>query len=151
MYAVLGNRALKLISCSILLVAVFLAEASLISHTSEQTDIRKPKARAVFLTELGVLVDESSLTETAVTIPSVFSDVYSKYNELQRQAGYNLEDYKGKTVTRYTYKLKDKEHTNINILCYKGKVIGGDISETALDGKMLPLKTGDKNGTNATG
>ena len=81
---------------------------------------------------------EPSETETIV-IPEKFNDVYKKYNELQREGGFDLEPYKGKTCTRYTY-LIPSLNARANILVYENRVIGGDICGITLDGVMIPLR-----------
>jgi hypothetical protein len=49
-----------------------------------------------------------------------------------------LQNYRGKTVTLYTYNI-DNESV-VNLLIYKHKLIGGDISSLKIDGKMTALK-----------
>ena len=80
--------------------------------------------------------------EKEVVIPAEFSSVYDNYNRLQKQAGFDLEPYKGCSVMRYTYSLGDfpaDEYVVINLLVTEEKIIGGDISSRRLDGFMLPL------------
>lgn len=153
MYAVLGKKGIRITAFVCLLVAVFVAEAVTISANDRHNDIRKPQAREEFLANLGVAVDEDSFSEVTVTVPETFSDVYENYNELQRSTGYDLSAYRGKTVLKYTYCLKDRPNTVINILCYRGRVIGGDISETELSGVIRPLIKQEKEnyGTDETG
>ena len=81
-------------------------------------------------------------TQKDVIIPSEFNDVYSNYNEIQKKQGFDLSDYKGKTVKLYTYSItnyKNQENSGCifaNILVFDNKIIGGDICSTALDGFM---------------
>ena len=142
MYAVFSRKVLQIVSFVLLLCVAFFAEAVLISDATKSYDMREPAVRISFLSDLGLEVDESTLSQTDIMIPSDFSDVYQNYNLLQIEAGYDLSEYKGKKVTKYTYQVTNynDEHVNVNMLCYSGKVIGGDISSTALDGFMLPLK-----------
>lgn len=81
---------------------------------------------------------EPSETETIV-IPEKFNDVYEKYNALQREGGFDLEPYRGKTCTRYTYLIPSLD-ARANILVYENRVIGGDICGITLDGFMIPLR-----------
>ena len=73
------------------------------------------------------------------TIPAEFTPVYEKYNELLKTGGYDLSPYRGKTCKRYSYFIPSVNAV-ANILVYNGEVIGGDISETAIDGNMIPIK-----------
>lgn len=98
--------------------------------------------RIDFLKSFGWEVS-SNVSEESVTIPIEFGEIYENYNELQRSQGYDLRDFKGKTVTKYTYEVinyprfaDDDLPPNVvaNILVYEGKIIGGDICSMELAG-----------------
>ena len=72
------------------------------------------------------------------TIPENFSEVYIRYNNLLKTAGYDLTPYKGKECKRYTY-LIESINARANIIVCDGKIIGGDISGITLDGLMIPI------------
>lgn len=95
--------------------------------------------RLDFIYSLGVEVD-STPTTSKVIIPFEFSDVYVKYNNLQIEAGFNLEAYRGKEVCKYTYKVIDDEFTVVNLLVYNDLIIGGDICNIKINGFIKPLK-----------
>lgn len=105
------------------------------------------QSRAVkFVRDLGWQIGESPIEVQEVTVPAVFDDVYANYNKLQNQAGFDLSEYKGKKLVRYTFEVEnfyDIEGVRINILVYQGKVVGGDIMTIAIDGFMLPLTKKD--------
>lgn len=138
MYAVLYKRSLRIIAFSLMLLCAFLIEGLVINSINNR-DIRNPSERIDFLESIGVKVDADSLYEEEIKIPTNFSDVYKQYNNLQKSAGFNLEEYKGITVTKYSYKVLDADNLFVNMLCYKGRVIGGDISSTVLGGEIWPL------------
>ena len=73
-----------------------------------------------------------------VHIPAEWDNVYNNYNALQKEGGFDLEPWKGRTCTRYTY-LIPEHNARGNVLVYSGVVIGGDICSITLDGIMLPL------------
>lgn len=95
--------------------------------------------RMLYITDLGYAVDEEGFISKDTVIPSEFSDVYRNYNKIQKSAGFDLSNYKGKAVTVYSYPIKH-ENKNLTLIVYKGKVVGGDISDVALNGEMKPLK-----------
>ena len=100
-------------------------------------------AKAVrHLQTLGCNVDENPSDHVQLDIPLEFDDVYEKYNDLQKQAGYNLWYYRGRRCERYTFAIINAEQadTFANVIIYKGKIIGGDIMTAALDGVMSPLR-----------
>ena len=84
-------------------------------------------------------VSETPYEVVEFTIPTEFNEVYSRYNELLKTAGYDLSPYKGKNCKRYTY-LIPSQNARANIIVYDGKIIGGDISGITLDGIMIPIE-----------
>lgn len=98
--------------------------------------------RIAFLSQFGWQVNEEPTEVVEIIIPNEFSDVYENYNQLQIGDGFNLKDYCGKRVKRWTYQVinyPSYEETDLifaNVLIYDGKVIGGDICNIELDGFM---------------
>jgi hypothetical protein len=76
-------------------------------------------------------------------MPKDFDRVVTEYNELQRRQGLDLSKYTGKRVTRYTYEVKNYEGYEgtvyVNLLVYRDKVIGCDISSADPTGFVAPL------------
>ena len=111
-------------------------------------------SRVQFLADLGYQVNASPTQSGQVRIPQEESDVYSRYNEMQKQNGYDLSPYAGKTVMRYVYKVTNypdaTEPVYATLLVYKNQIIGGDITDTAPKGKMSGLKKQEASQTEAT-
>ncbi len=84
-------------------------------------------------------VSETPYEVVEFTIPMEFNEVYTRYNELLKTAGYDLSPYKGKLCKRYTYLIPSR-NARANILVYEGEIIGGDISSITLDGIMIPIE-----------
>ena len=99
--------------------------------------------RVQFLQNLGWEVSASPTESSQVRIPQEQNEVFSRYNELQKSAGYDLSQYAGKTVMRYVYKVNNfpdaTEPVYATLLIYKNQVIGGDITNTAANGTMQAL------------
>ena len=97
--------------------------------------------RAAYLTSLGW--EFSGSDEKDITIPSVFNQVYNNYNAVQRQQGFDLEKYKGKSATIYTYNISNyKNNKNViaNLLVCDGILIGADLCDpSAKDGFLVGL------------
>lgn len=99
---------------------------------------------ADYVESFGVETDEESLIIDEVIIPTDFNDVYESYNNVQKQQGFDLSDYKGCTLSRYTLKVtnytdKTKE-VFVEVLTYKSKVVAADIYCTDADGFIISLK-----------
>ena len=93
-----------------------------------------------FVSSFGWQVSQSEPETLEVIIPEDFNDVYRNYNEMQKRQGFNLEEYKGLRVKRFTYEIinypNGVENVVVNLLVYDNKIIGGDVCCTALDGFM---------------
>lgn len=110
-------------------------------------------ARVQFLKDFGWEVSTSPLESGQVRIPQESTEVYERYNALQKSQGYDLSKFAGKTVMRYVYKINNypnsTEPVYATLLIYKNQVIGGDITDTAAKGviqgfqmqKSAPLPT----------
>lgn len=94
--------------------------------------------RRNFLSQFGWQTAEAPVDEAEVKIPVKFDTVYETYNTLQTKQGLNLEKYKNKDVTRYTYEITNYSDYDgkvlANIIVYKNKVIGGDICSADVNG-----------------
>ena len=101
--------------------------------------------RVKFLTDFGWDVTTSPVESSQVKIPEETSEVFDRYNTLQKAQGYDLSKFAGKTVMRYVYKVNNypssTEPVYATLLVYKNQVIGGDITDTGAKGKIQGLKT----------
>lgn len=131
------TRTKLLVLFAVLLLTI--AATALLNRKDITVNAAVNDERVDFIVSLGVEVDSENYTVKSVVIPQQFNDVYIQYNNLQKQAGYDLEKYVGKTVTQYTYYFKDSDTKRVNLLVYKQKIIGGDISSVRLDGQMTAL------------
>ena len=102
--------------------------------------------RLSFLSSWGWEVSPAGGWVEEVQIPGTFDPVYDAYNQLQLKQGFDLAHYAGERVRRYSYPLTNcpnsGEDIRANLLVYRGKIIGGDISSqieggfsTGFDGK----------------
>ena len=94
--------------------------------------------RIAFIEQFGWKVEETPLETVEVCVPTTFDNVYLGYNEMQKEQGLNLAKYKGKTVTRYTYKVENypdyEGAVYVSLLIYKNKVVGGDVCSADVNG-----------------
>lgn len=97
-------------------------------------------ARVEFLKNFGWDVTTSPAESSQVRIPENTTEVFARYNELQKSQGYDLSQYAGKKVMRFVYKINNypnaSEPVYATILVYKNQVIGGDVTDTAAGGKV---------------
>ena len=100
-------------------------------------------SRIKFLTDLGWEVTTSPKESGQVRIPEESSEVFDRYNALQKSGGYDLTPYAGKSVMRYVYKVNNypgaTEPVYATILVHKDRIIGGDITDTSPKGIVQGL------------
>ncbi len=100
--------------------------------------IKTAEDREAFLAQFGWEFDREPVEEVTMKIPARFDKVMNAYNELQKNQGLDLAKYKGKEVTRYTYKITnypDYQGTVFaNVILYKNKVVGGDVCSSDVTG-----------------
>ena len=101
-------------------------------------------ARVKFLTDFGWEVAASPVESGQVRIPEAGSEVFDRYNALQKSQGYDLSEFAGKTVMRYVYKIKNYpgavDPVYATLLVYKDQVIGGDVTDTSAKGVVRGFK-----------
>lgn len=141
----LAAALLVVIAC---LLAVVALTAYRFSKKSQYT-LGNEAQRQEFLKQMGWEVSGEFDECRQVLIPEQFNEVYEGYNELQKQQGFDLSAYKGKSCDVYTYKVKnykgheDKDDVRCNLMICDDVLIGGDVSSTELDGFMQGLKKND--------
>ena len=114
------------------------------SAASTTINVTTNDDRVKFLEDLGWVVTTSPAESSQVRIPKESSDVFDRYNALQKSQGYDLMAYAGKNVMRYVYKVENypnaTEPVYATLLIYKNQVIGGDITDTAATGAVQGLR-----------
>ena len=101
-------------------------------------------ARVAFLKSFGWEVSTSPTESSQVRIPNESSEVFDRYNALQKSQGYDLSQFAGKTVMRYVYQVHNypgaTEPVYATLLVYKNQIIGGDVTDTAAKGVIRGFK-----------
>ena len=101
--------------------------------------------RVAFLKSFGWEVAASPVESSQVKIPKQTTEVFDRYNQLQKSQGYDLTQFAGKNVMRFVYKITNfpgaTEPVYATLLVYKNQVIGGDITDTAAGGQIRGFKS----------
>ena len=129
--------------------ALILAVLMLVGEGDSGTQTASPAlgsndARVKFLKDFGWEVTTSPTESGRVKIPEEKSEVFDRYNALQKSQGYDLSKYAGKTVMRYVYQINNypgaAEPVYATLLVHKNDIIGGDVTNTAAKGKIHSFK-----------
>ena len=114
------------------------------TQTTAAPAVSNNDARVGFLKGFGWEVTNSPTESSQVRIPETASEVFDRYNQLQKSQGYDLTRYAGKNVMRYVYKVENFPNATdpvyATVLVYKNQVIGGDITDTSAGGKVQGFK-----------
>lgn len=135
LFITLTRRKLFIIFLIIVLSLSIIVKVS--SVGTNMPDGSTNQKRVLYLKSKGISAEDSDVFSKEITIPEEFTSVYNNYNVLQKTAGFDLSDYKGKNATLYTYPVYGT--TEVHLIVYNGVIIGGDIADTRYGEKMKPL------------
>ncbi len=125
------------------------ANASATAKQYQYDKIKGAEDVVSFLEQFGWKTEATPVETKTVTIPSEFDKVFAVYNELQKEQGLNLSNYKNKKVTRYTFKVTNYPDYDgtvyANVLVYRNRVIGGDICSADVSGFVHGFENFEKN------
>ena len=97
-----------------------------------------------FLKNHGWEVQTAPTESGQVRIPEESSEVFDRYNALQKSQGYDLSKYAGEAVMRYVYQVENYPGTDepvyATVLVYKNQIIGGDVTNTSAKGAIGGFK-----------
>ncbi len=101
--------------------------------------------RRAFVAAQGYQLSDETAEEVTFSVPKDFDRVISGYNEIQKKQGLDLTKYKGKKVTRYTYKVENYEGYEgtvyANLIVYRSRIVACDVSSADPSGFVRPLVT----------
>lgn len=158
-YTIKLNRALFFVCCAVILALMGIGVSSAMptAQTVGATAavVRTNDDRISFLRNYGWNVESDPVEVMEIAIPSEFDEIYSDYNSIQTEQGYNLKKYCGKRLKRWTYRItnypgRTDETVYANIYVFEDHVVAGDVSCTSLMGFMHGLSYPSQN-ENQTG
>lgn len=114
------------------------ADDGVINYSAENEE-----QRLAFISQFGWDVEKDPVEVAEIIIPTEFDEVFSKYNEIQKEQNLDMSLYAGKRVKRWTYAVNNypgyetrKDVIQLSLLVYDGTVVGGDISSLEINGFM---------------
>ena len=118
--------------------ALTLAESNLRLKNADDN-----QTRVDFLNRLGWQVGSYAAEVAEVVIPLEFDEVYQNYNQIQQEQGFDLTQYAGRQVKRYSYEVfnhpSGDQYVRANLLVYREKLVAGDVCSLQLNGFMHGL------------
>ena len=130
----------------IILAAVVLASSLIVSLKNNSGKVVAASDNLsvlAYIESFDIDVLKEGLKEDEIKVPATFNDVYNNYNKIQKEQGFDLENYKGKTLKRYTYpmiNIEDEGSLFVEVLTFDGIVVAADIYSTNIGGSIRTLK-----------
>lgn len=141
-----GAAALVLLCTTALAVGSLNADRSVDTAASVETSkkVKSNEDRISYLENYGWQVDPDPIAMEELLIPEEFDETYEEYLALQSSQGFDLTEYCGKRVKRYTYEITNyptgETGVQASLLVYKNKVVGGEVLSPKLDGFLHGLE-----------
>lgn len=133
----------RIVAAAVLLLLIVIVMLYSCAKNLQTRDGASEADIAAFLASYGWEVGIKAVNIDEVSIPVEFGEVYEQYNEIQLKNGYDLSEYRGETVTKYTFTVTNFDvggDTSLNaeahVLVFDGRIIGGDVCSTDLGGFM---------------
>jgi hypothetical protein len=143
---VAGVTALVLLCGTALAVGNLSAQRSVgvSASTSVPKKIKSNEDRLAYLESFGWQVETQPVSVEELLIPEEFDESYQEYLALQSSQGFDLTQYQGKRVKRYTYQITNyptgETGVQAALLIYKNTVVGGEVLSPKLNGFLHGLE-----------
>ena len=129
-----------LLIAAVVLVAALAAAKAKTPEQEDPLNGESNDSRVAFLAQYGWDVYAEPVQTQTVAVPKEDSEAFSRYNALQKSQGFDLTAYAGQQAMRYVYEILNYPEADkpvyATIFVCQGKIIGGDVTNTAPDGKM---------------
>lgn len=100
-------------------------------------------ARVAYLESFGWDILPEPVETLSVTLPTELKEPYLSYNEMQLEQGFDLSEYCGKTLSRYTYLVTNypgqTESCQADLYLCGSTIVAGDIICMGENGQLCPL------------
>ncbi len=122
----------------IAVILFFYAEKGENAAESISRRVSNNNERVEYIASKGLKTAEEPNTVEEVLLPKEMDEILSEYNEIQKESGFDISPYLGKTVKKYVYQVKDEEETFVTLYIFDEMIIAADIS-SYIDGSQRPI------------
>ena len=133
-----------LVAVAAIIIAMIMAAGGSNAQTTSAPTLTGNDARVKFLKDFGWEIENSPVESSQVRIPEQVTEVFDRYNQLQKSQGYDLSKLAGKNAMRYVYKVSNypgaTDPVYATVLVYKQQIVGGDVTDTSAKGKVQGFK-----------
>ena len=136
-----------LVIAAVVLAAILAAAKNGRVESLDERNGETNEERAAYLAECGWQINAEPVQTQTVKIPAEDTEVFRRYNELQKSQGFDLTDSAGRTATRFVYEVLNYPDADgpvyATLFVLDGKIIGGDVTDSGARGKMQGLRKSD--------
>ena len=142
---ILAVAAAAAVVCGVLVGTHALGGAgAAVSTSASPKGVKDNEDRVAYLESYGWTVSPEPVSVEELMVPEEFDETYAQYLELQSSQGFDLTQYCGKRVRRYTYEVTNyptgETGIQAGLLIYKNTIIGGDVLSAQLGGFIHGLE-----------
>ena len=101
--------------------------------------------RIGYIASKGLKTAEEPSKIEEIVFPEGPDEVFLKYIEMQKNSGFDLLPYLGKTVKRYVYPLENEAETFVTLYVFENKIIAADVASHT-EGWQRPIDGGENMG-----
>ena len=120
------------------------------SSPASPKGVKTNEDRVAYLESYGWQVAAEPIAVEELLIPEEFDQTYEDYLALQESQGFDLTQYRGERVKRYTYEILNyptgEAGVQADLLLYRNTVIGGDVLSAEIDGFIQGLAMPESTG-----
>ncbi len=122
-------------------IVVFAAIIALVAAGVFAIDNSTNRMIVDYVQNLGWEVESSPVEVVPVNIPHEFDKVYQAYNRHLKESGFDLEPFRGKSCTRYTYEVKNHQNSDtmpvfLGVIVYESRIVAAEVYSSGPKGFM---------------
>ena len=141
----LAVAAAAVVVCGALVAGhVLTGTGAAVSTAASPKGVKTNEDRVAYLESYGWTVSAEPISVEELVVPEEFDETYTQYLELQKSQGFDLAQYCGKRLKRYTYEVTNyptgETGVQAGLLLYKNTVVGGDVLSAQLGGFIHGLE-----------
>ncbi len=84
--------------------------------------------RVEYIASKGLKTASEPYTVEEILLPEEMDEILSEYNEIQKDSGFDISKYLGKTVKKYVYPMENEEETYVTLYIFEERIIAADVS-----------------------
>ncbi|MCL2530994.1 MAG: DUF4830 domain-containing protein [Oscillospiraceae bacterium] len=139
----LKNVVLAVLGVAAIVALLFLTRGGtqMAAGNAMRTAASTAQERQEFLAQFGWEISDDPIEVSEIIIPAEFDEVFTRYNEIQLAQNFDLTDFQGQRVKRWTYEVLNypgyegrRGVVQANLIIDRGQVIGGDVLSLELGG-----------------